>query len=345
MARHKAPFTLLKRKTKKGKFVWYYRLADDPNRVPHSTGKFAKWEAKQFVEELFSIGTRSESILLREYAKPFFVWNICKWTLRRQAQGFSVTESMSNMRRGHVENYIVPQFGELDLQDINPVQIENWLLELDLANATKNHIRSTFRIILNEARRERLIETNPIEDVGRLSKTKYKKRDSLSLQDIKTLFPQDEDKVLRIWRRPDFVVLYFLMLSSGIRSGEARALQWKHIIWKQQGILIIQAIKADGSIGEPKANEMRGIILPQRAIELLKWWKQRCVYNKPEDFVFHSQTRGKPVGKEAITLGFKKALKRAGIDIGDRNLVAPSPSIRRNFLLLRSSKSFSVFMK
>lgn len=59
MARHKAPFTLLKRKTKKGKFVWYYRLADDPNRVPHSTGKFAKWEAKQFVEELLSIGIRS----------------------------------------------------------------------------------------------------------------------------------------------------------------------------------------------------------------------------------------------------------------------------------------------
>ena len=198
MSRHKSPFTLLKRKTKKGKFVWYYRLAGDPNRVPHSTGKFAKWEAKQFVEELLSIGIRSESILLKEYAKPFFVWNVCKWTLRRQAQGFSVTESMSNMRRGHVENYIVPQFGELDLHDINPVQIENWLLELDLANATKNHIRSTFSIILNEARRERLIESNPIEDVGRLSKTKYKKRDSLSLQDIKILFPQNEDKVLRI---------------------------------------------------------------------------------------------------------------------------------------------------
>ncbi len=91
-----------------------------------------------------------------------------------------------------------------------------------------------------------------------------------------------------------------------------------------QGILIIQAIKADGSIGEPKANEIRGIILPQRALEFLKWWKQRCVYNEPEDFVFHSQTRGKPIGKEALTIGFKSALKRAGIDISDRNLVAHS---------------------
>jgi len=324
MAIHKAPYTLLKRKTKKGKFIWYYRLADDPKRVQHSTGKFTKWEAKQFVEELLSISNRSEPILLKEYAKDFFVLNICKWTLRRKAQGFSVTEAMSKMRRGHLENYIFQQFGKLELQKINPVQIENWLLELELANATKNHIRSTLNIILNEARRERIIETNPIVDVGRLSKTKYKKRDSLSLQDIKTLFPQDDTELLRIWRRPDFVVLYFLMLSSGIRSGEARALQWQHIIWEEKGILIVQAVKADGSIGEPKANEIRGILLPQRTLELLLWWKERCVYDEPEDFISHSKTRGKPMGKETITTGFKSALKRAGINTEGRNLVAHS---------------------
>ncbi len=119
------------------------------------------------------------------------------------------------------------------LKDINPVHVENRLLELNLASKTKNHIIDSFRIILAEAHRERIVPFNPLSSVARLSKSLYKKRDSLSLQDIKTLFPQNEDEVLRIWRRTDFVVLYFLMLSSGIRSGEARALQWKHIIWEQ----------------------------------------------------------------------------------------------------------------
>ena len=114
------------------------------------------------------------------------------------------------------------------------------------------------------------------------------------------------------------------MLSSGIRSGEARALQWKHVIWEQQGILINQAIKADGSIGDPKANEIRAIVLPQRAIELLEWWKDRCANDEPEDFILHGKTRGKPASKEAITSGFKAALERAGIEVGDRNLVAHS---------------------
>ena len=195
---------------------------------------------------------------------------------------------------------------------------------MSLANETKNHLRGTFNIILNEARRARLISTNPIADVGRLSKSQYKKRDSLSLHDISILFPPDQEELLRIWRRPDFVVLYFLMLTSGIRSGEARALVWKQIIWAQQGILINRAIKADGSIAEPKAKEIRAIVLQGRTIDLLRWWQERCVRDKPEDFVFHSQTRGKPISKEAITSGFKAALGRAGIEIGDRNLVAHS---------------------
>jgi len=320
----KQKYGLFKRKRKKG-IIWYYWFYDNNgNRQHKSTGQNAKWEAKQFVEALPDLTQGKKQITLEEYAQEFYIWGKCKWIKRRHQRGFSFSEVMASMRRGHLNNHIFPKFGKLELQDINPVHVENWLLELKLASKTKNHIIDSFRIILAEAQRERVVPFNPLSSVGRLSKSLYKKRDSLSLQDIKTLFPQDEDEVLRIWRRPDFVVLYFLMLSSGIRSGEARALQWKHIIWEQQGILIIQAIKADGSIGEPKANEIRGIILPQRAIDLLKWWKQRCVYNEPEDFVFHSQTRGKPIGKEAITAGFKSALKRAGIDIGDRNLVAHS---------------------
>ena len=324
MAQHRTPYTLLKRVNKKGKTVWYYRTADDPKRIPHSTGKSTKWEAKQFVEKILSINGTTPIPTISEYSKDFFDWDLCEWIQRVHAKGHSFSKATANMRRGHLKNYIIPKFGNVGLNEINPVQIENWLLNLPLSNQTKNHILYSLNIILKEARRERIIDTNPVGEVGSMSKTLYKKRDSLSLQDIKILFPQEEDELLRIWRRPDFIVLYFLMLSSGIRSGEARALQWKHIVWKQQGILIIQAIKADGSIGDPKASEFRGIVLPQRLIELLKWWKQRCVYNEPEDFIFHSQTRGKPIGKEAITAGFKSALKRADIDIGDRNLVAHS---------------------
>ena len=150
---------------------------------------------------------------------------------------------MSQTRRGHLTNHIIPAFATIKLTDINPVQVENWLLELKFANSTKNHIRDTFNIVLNEARRERLIKTNPIDDVGRLSKSNYKKRDTLSMEELRTLFPKDEQQLLLVWKRYDLAALYFLMLTSGIRSGEARALLWKSIVWDEQAILIIQAVK------------------------------------------------------------------------------------------------------
>ena len=40
MQRYKKPYTLFKR----GK-IWYYRLGNDPKRIPHSTGKTLKAEA------------------------------------------------------------------------------------------------------------------------------------------------------------------------------------------------------------------------------------------------------------------------------------------------------------
>jgi integrase len=60
------------------------------------------------------------------------------------------------------------------------------------------------------------------------------------------------------------------MVSSGIRSGELRGLTWQNVLWDKSAILIVQAVKADGSIGLPKTHEVRGIIIPGRAIDLLR---------------------------------------------------------------------------
>ena len=162
---HKAPYTFFNRDKKKKNSKWYYRLATDLKRVHHSTGKTTKWEAEQFVEELLALKITQKSVALEEYTKEFFIWGKCIWTQRRKAQGYAAIEVMSQMRRGQLTNHIIPAFGTLKLIEINPVQVENWLLGLELANSTKNHIRDSFSIVLDEARRERLIHTNPIFDV------------------------------------------------------------------------------------------------------------------------------------------------------------------------------------
>lgn len=110
MPQYKATYTLFKRDKKKKSSKWYYRLANDPNRIPHSTGKTTKWEAEQFVEELITLKTTQKPVILDEYTKDFFVWGKCIWTQRRKAQGHTATKVMSQMRRGHLTNHIIPAF-------------------------------------------------------------------------------------------------------------------------------------------------------------------------------------------------------------------------------------------
>ncbi len=324
MAQYKAPYTLFKRDKKKKNSKWYYRLANDPKRVHHTTGKTTKWEAEQFVEELLALKITQKPVTLEEYTMEFFVWGKCIWTQRRKAQGHAATKVMSQMRRGHLTNHIIPAFGTFKLTEINSVPVENWLLGLDRSNQTKNHIITTFNIILNEARREKLIPTNPINDVGRLAKSKYKKRDTLSMNELQILFPKDDKELLLVWKRYDLAAMYFLMLTSGIRSGEARALLWKSVLLDEQAILIVQAVKGGNEIGIPKGGDKRGIIVPSRTIDLLNKWRMKSMYKKDEDFVFPGQNGDKPLGKEAVSKNFIKGIKRAGIDITGKNIVAHS---------------------
>ncbi len=98
---HKAPYTLFKRDKNKKNSRWYYRLANDPKRIHHSTGKTTKWESEQFVEKLLELKITQKPVALEEYTKDFFVWGKYKWTQRRKAQGHAAIEGMSQMKRGH----------------------------------------------------------------------------------------------------------------------------------------------------------------------------------------------------------------------------------------------------
>ncbi len=317
-------YGLFKRKRKAGS-SWYFWFYDQNGIRQHkSTGRKKKYEAEQYAQQFLVLSKSPKPIRLDEYAKDFYVWGKCDWIKRKFARGFAIGSTFAATRRAHLVNHILPEFGTVEISKIEPIQIEKWLLNLDLSNTTKNHILGSFRIILHEALREHLINHNPAKDVELLSRSDYKRRDTLTLQEIKILFPEDEKEMLRIWRRYDYSVLFFLLLTSGIRSGEARALQWQHIIWPENGILIVQAAKADKSIGPPKSGKVRGVIVPERTMQLLQWWHSLTVCKEQNDYVFIGQDLKKPINKDGISKEFPKALKRAGIDIGGRNLVAHS---------------------
>jgi integrase len=113
------------------------------------------------------------------------------------------------------------------------------------------------------------------------------------------------------------------MATTGVRSGEVRALQWRHILpggW----LHVQQAVKIGGLIGTTKTGEERVIAIPSRTVAMLDLWKERTLYKEPDDFIFPGRDEGRPTNVETLTHFFPGALERAKIPVEGRNLVVHS---------------------
>jgi integrase len=322
--RFKEKYTLVERKTRKGKTVWHVRYYDQATgrRITVSSGHDTKTRARAFAEELTGDGGATRSPLLEDYAADFFKWDKCKWIARQHAKGRHFGEYQARTRRAHLDNYLLPEFGKKHLSELTRPAIENWLVGLDLANQTKNHIMYSLRIVLREARAEKLIRDNPLQETEPLGKNP-KRRDALTLAELRLLFPAERKKLLKVWKEPRYATLFILMAATGIRSGEARALAWRHVI--EGGWLHIErAVKMNGTIGTTKTGTERVIAIPKQAEETLEWWRGVSAWKEPEDLVFPGKEHDKPLHVETLTHFFPGALERAKIPVEGRNLVVHS---------------------
>lgn len=291
---------------------------------------------------------------MQDYTKTFFVWDACAWIKRQHAKGKSFSEGVAKQRRSHLTMYILPAFGNRTLTSLNRIEIENWLIDLMkvepskeislqskksvskkiLSNQTKNHILYTFRIILREAEREALIPYNCLATVESLGGS-AKPRDIFTKDELSKLFPADLVQMEGIWGRKEYAFLFYLLSTTGMRVGEARALQWKHVIWKEDrnALLIEQTVKSNNSIGSTKTKKSRIVVLTNRAQAYLDDWLHSSPFDNLNDLIFFGKDRTSTVTGRTLLNRFAKALKTVGIVTVDRNLVIHSFRHTYNTLL------------
>ncbi|WP_320130806.1 site-specific integrase [uncultured Sphaerochaeta sp.] len=328
-------YTLFKRykdtKNKKG-VVWFFYYYDvDGKRCSKSTGTNKKYEADVFAQNFMDEDDKT-LITLQQYTTNFFVWDVCPWIKRQHAKGKSFSPSIAQQRRSHLTTYILPKFGHRILSSLNRIEIENWLIELkkkgtkeQLTNQTKNHILYTFRIVLREAEREALVPYNCLATVESLGGTS-KARDIFSKEELLKLFPTDIKQMEAIWGRREYAYMFYLLATTGMRVGELRALQWKHVQWKEDrnALLIEHTVKHDNSIGTTKTGKTRIVVLTKRAQDCLDDWLHVTPFDQMRDFIFFGQDRSSTVTGRTLLNHFAKALEKVGIDTTGRNLVIHS---------------------
>jgi len=300
----KQPYRLKKR----GRY-WYVRYANE--KTFHSTRYASRVEAEHFVHKEYRrrANAKAPDAKLKDYARDFFKWDTCRWVARQRAKKRPCSKPVQDNRRGQLENHILPHFGSWGMSKITAVEVEDWMISLPLASQTINHILYCFRIVMREAKRQGIIEKNPLDDVEPMGKD-FQPTSALTDKELEALFPADPAEFDRVWSEFQFGVMFALMVSSGMRPQEARALEWSSVIFDVSGVLIVQAVKASEEIGPTKGKERRGAIVPERTSNLLRRWQEMC--EQDTGFVFQS-IHGEFHSRKSVYNRFREGLKRAQI--------------------------------
>jgi integrase len=322
MGRHKLPYKL--KKPNIHHKYWRYALSTDPKGSEISARTKVKYEAERIAKEAYirAVEKLETCPTFEEYAKDFFTPK-CKYTARRIKSNHSLSPDVLKLKRSKLVNYLLPHFGQMKISDITRREFEDWRMTLEIANSTNNDITIVMKQIMGEAVRDEFIPGNPLDLVEHLSKSSSVSKDVLTVEEMKKIFPLDMEEAIKIWTSQKYFTIIFLLTSSGMRSGEVRALKWNDVDWDNNGIMITKAMKNSGAVGCVKENKNKIVRLPLRTIELLKLWKEKSEASGDDDYIFYGKDVSRPIDRKTISSNFTAGLKRAKVGKG-KNLTPHS---------------------
>jgi integrase len=228
----------------------------------------------------------------------------------------------------NVDTKIIPYFKEIDLKDVTPMRYQkflNHLAEQGYSKRTIEIIHTTMSNAMETAFRPlRKIEDNPCKGATIPKQTEKKKA---GLEYIKS---DDIPNFLKVARQDSYIYYIFFrtLLETGLRKGEAAALQRKDIDFKTGYInvnksLDFQTREGEELFGETKTYESEREVKMSESLakELLKHMnylnEQRIVYNDiyqhDLDLVFCRED-GNFLPKSTLFNAFNRITKKAGIE-------------------------------
>lgn len=155
------------------------------------------------------------------------------------------------------------QIGSLKLSKIKPIHITDFFTDMiNYSHSVRKRIRFLLHGALEAAIDNDYINRNPV-DRAEIAKKK---------QGEKEAFTEDEVRTILNFAKQDelFGLPMLIMLNTGIRSGEIRALSPDKIDTDKCVIKIDKAVKKDGEIGCPKNGKSRYVPIKKDFADYLK---------------------------------------------------------------------------
>jgi len=305
---------------RKGQTVYYFAYVKGGKRIYRSTGETIKRDAKKYADKYLKEKAK-EKVLFGDFAKDFYIWDSCPWIKKQHGYGRRFSKEHAKSKRALLLNYLLPQFGNRYIHEITKADIEGFLTSdklKHLAAQSKNHILNTLRQIMREAEDQGIIEYSIVDRVRGFT-VRHKQKGVFTLDELKTLFPDDEKEMLHILWDVKHAALFLILASTGIRSGEVRGLFWGDYLREHRALFIQRAVKDNaGTIGETKTGEKRLVLLSDKAIKQLEAWEQLSPCTTQHELIFYGEEPSRAYTRRAISHSFNQALSRAGIEKRDR---------------------------
>ena len=225
-----------------------------------------------------------------------------------------VKESTYKNRYATIEKHF-SYFYKMNTDKIEPIHVQNWQLKL-AKNYSPNYVRiiqGMLAIAFDRAIVLGLAKKNPARMIGNV-KSRKPKIDFWTLDEFQ--------KVISLLYKGDYYehylfISFWLLFMTGMRIGEAAALQWSDIDF-ETGILSINKnlyykTMTEYKFVEPKTQAgIRDIVIDDDTIKELKEWKevqQKVLTNC--DFVM--SYNGIPTSKHTLPRALEKLAELAGV--------------------------------
>ncbi len=223
------------------------------------------------------------------------------------------------MYAGVARTHIVgSSVGGLTLDRIRPSHVEGWVVELRRKGLAESTIRSAYtilRAVLDTAVRDGALASNPVAVV---------RRPKVTAREAPHLTPAQVTDLLRAAEGTRYAPLFALLVHTGLRRGEALALQWSDVDL-EKGLLRVRGTLARVQgrllVTEPKtAKSRRFVSISAPAERLLHGIRKGQAQERRRagslwretGFVFTTET-GEPCDPRNALRALKIAAARAGL--------------------------------
>ncbi|MGG4470060.1 site-specific integrase [Paenibacillus alvei] len=238
----------------------------------------------------------------------------------------TVRKNTFRLHEQNIRKHIIPYFKKIELTQIKPLMYQKFLNHLIAANYSKRTveiIHGTMYNALEKACYLGKLEKNPCKGAT-ISKINPSKQENLK-------YMRSEDIPLFLQTAYSYNYIYFIffkaLIETGMRKGEAAALQWSDINWEDSSITITKSLDFSAKneeelFGDTKTyNSQRIIRMNQSLKEGLEnqiFWQNRNKemmgdkYKHNLDLIF-SRNDGNFLPKSTLFNAFSRILKKAGL--------------------------------